>query len=227
MRCVVRLHRMTDSAAPPEETDEARPRPWLFTGPAEKRLAFFTDTMRAISRHRDPQELVADYYRRMYEAFPTDGYLSLSRRGLHAPYYQITRSSAWGIDFNPWLAGAEKPTFDKGLLGKLIYDGQPRHHRRRQLQLRGGRPGRRLLCRDEVASGRADVRRRRVDQHGHLHAQGVARFRSRPLAGPGLGQQPLRQGDEHTCPSKAGQRDEPQASRSDGRGGQDSTHTTS
>ncbi|MEM1010995.1 MAG: GAF domain-containing SpoIIE family protein phosphatase [Planctomycetota bacterium] len=108
-----------------DESNEPRQRSWLFTGPFDKRLAFFTDTMRAISRHRDPQELVADYYRRMYEAFPTDGYLAVSRRDLSSPKYKITRSSTWGIDFNPWLDGDTKPLFDRGLLGKLIYEGQP------------------------------------------------------------------------------------------------------
>lgn len=110
----------------PDVPDAPLPEPWLFTGPTDKRLAFFTDTMRAISRHRDPQQLVADYYRRMYEAFPTDGYLSFSRRGLDAPQYRITRSSAWGIDFNPWLDGSSQPVFDHGLLGDLIYAGEPR-----------------------------------------------------------------------------------------------------
>ncbi len=99
--------------------------PWLFSGTPEKRLVFFTDTMRAISRHRDPQQLVADYYRRMYAAFPTDGYLSLSRRHLPPPQYRVTRSSLWGIDFNPWTQGSQKPVHDHGLLGELLYAEQP------------------------------------------------------------------------------------------------------
>jgi sigma-B regulation protein RsbU (phosphoserine phosphatase) len=115
---------------PPVPSDETKPDPsprghWLFDGDDERRLAFFTETMRAISRHTDPQQLVADYYRRMYEAFPTDGYLSLSRRGLAAPQYRITRSSTWGIDFDPWRDGGTKPVLEHGFLGQLLHDGEP------------------------------------------------------------------------------------------------------
>ncbi len=118
---------------PPETAEQAdtvdasstREAPWLFTGPTERRLRFFTDMMRAISCISDPQQLVADYYRRMGEAFPTDGMLSLSRRGLPGPMYRITRSSKWGIDFNPWKLGHTKPVYDRGFLGELLYRGEP------------------------------------------------------------------------------------------------------
>ena len=110
---------------PPDESTPEIAVPWLFTGATDRRLAFFTETMRAISRHRDPQQLVADYYRRMGEAFPTDGYLALSRRNLAPGQYRFTRSSTWGIDFDPWKQGHVRPIFDRGLFGDLIYGEQP------------------------------------------------------------------------------------------------------
>ena len=99
--------------------------PWLFSGPTEERLAFFTDTMRAISSITDPQELVLDYYLRMKRAFPTDGFVGVSRRDLPVPCYRVTRSDRWGMDFNPWKDAASKPVYDRGLLGELIYAGRP------------------------------------------------------------------------------------------------------
>lgn len=117
--------------APSREGDAApavppvSPPAWLFTGPTDRRLAFFTETMRAISRHSDPQQLVVDYYMRMREAFPTDAYLALSRRDLPAPCYRITRSDKWGLEFNPWKHLDQRPIYDRGLLGELIYRGEP------------------------------------------------------------------------------------------------------
>ena len=116
----------SESVAPALEPADRPNAPWLFRGPTDKRLAFFTDTMRAISRHRDPQQLVLDYYLRMKEAFPTDGFLAVSRRDLPVPCYRITRSDKRGIEFNPWQQRDQVSVFDRGLLGDLLYAGEPR-----------------------------------------------------------------------------------------------------
>ena len=97
---------------------------WLFRGHAPERLAFFTDLMRVISRESDPQSLVTQYRLRMDEAFPTDGYLALSRRNLKPPRYRITRSSRWGLDFDPWKQPERTLVRDGGLLAHLIHRGE-------------------------------------------------------------------------------------------------------
>ncbi|MEL7238874.1 MAG: SpoIIE family protein phosphatase, partial [Planctomycetota bacterium] len=99
--------------------------PFLFTGPTEQRLKFLTDTMRRISAITDPQQLVTEYYQRMQQAFPVDAYASLSRRDLASPQYRITRSDKWGTDYNPWSDKAQKLIYDRGLLGELLYRGEP------------------------------------------------------------------------------------------------------
>ena len=81
--------------------------------------------MRAISAIGDPQRLVLDYYRRMTRVFPTDGFAGVSRRDLPPPCYRITRSDRYGMEFDPWKHGHAKPVFDRGLLGDLLYAGEP------------------------------------------------------------------------------------------------------
>ena len=112
-----------DAATPSIDNAAPMGASWLFDGPADERLAFFTDTMRAISRHTDPQRLVLDYYHRMKQAFPTDGYIALSRRDLPQPLYRVTRSSRINIDFDPWKQAHQRPVHDRGFLGELLYRG--------------------------------------------------------------------------------------------------------
>ena len=111
-----------DASAPP---GGEMPASWLFEGGTNERLAFFVDAMRSISRHRDPQSLVIDYFLRMRRVFPTDRYVSLSRRDLPQPQYRVTRSDLWGLEFDPWKDGHTRPVYSRGLLGELIYRGEP------------------------------------------------------------------------------------------------------
>ena len=56
-----------------------------------ERLALTTATMRAMSLQTDPQEMRRIYLDRMRHEQPLDGSVSLSRRGLKAPWVRITR----------------------------------------------------------------------------------------------------------------------------------------
>lgn len=89
------------------------------------RLAVIVDTMRDMSRHSDPQEMVRAYGNRIQQFMPLDRRLSLSRRGLAFPQYRITRSTTWTEDINPWREKDRLPLLEGGLLAKLIYDDEP------------------------------------------------------------------------------------------------------
>src|SRR5581483_3016626 len=90
-----------------------------------QRLDFVLDMVRQISRQTDPQTMVATYMQRMRQIMPSDGSLSLSRRGLNYPYYRITRSSRWKESPDPWNSPNELPLLKGGLLADLIYREQP------------------------------------------------------------------------------------------------------
>ncbi len=95
---------------------------WLSNaGPWEQRLAFALETMREMSRVKDPQKMVQDYGARMRKIMHTDGSISLSRRDLSPPQYRITRSSRWGPNVNPWKQKEGQVIFERGLLGELLY----------------------------------------------------------------------------------------------------------
>jgi sigma-B regulation protein RsbU (phosphoserine phosphatase) len=100
--------------------------PGLFQGDWQHRLAHIVETMREMSSHTDPQEMVRSYGRRMRELMPIDGFLSLSRRGLEKPEYRITRSSRWTGDVNPWREANRLPLLRGGLLSDLVYGEEPR-----------------------------------------------------------------------------------------------------
>jgi sigma-B regulation protein RsbU (phosphoserine phosphatase) len=99
---------------------EQRPDDW------RAKLDVIVDTMRDMSRHTDPQEMVRAYGQRVQQFFPIDRRLSLSRRGLSRPQYRITRSTTWGEDINPWKQKDRLPLFTGGLLAELIYSDEPR-----------------------------------------------------------------------------------------------------
>jgi phosphoserine phosphatase RsbU/P len=91
-----------------------------------ERLALTTSTMRAMSRQTDPQEMRRIYLDRMRQLRPLDGSVSLSRRGLKAPWVHITRSTRWAEDLNPWKEPHRLPLISGGLLAELIYGDEPR-----------------------------------------------------------------------------------------------------
>jgi sigma-B regulation protein RsbU (phosphoserine phosphatase) len=87
----------------------------------QQKLALIVETMRDMSRHTDPQEMVRAYRTRMSQLLPIDRSLSLSRRELSFPYYRITRSSTWTEEINPWKEPERLPLLAGGLLTRLLY----------------------------------------------------------------------------------------------------------
>ena len=95
-------------------------------GDWKAKLDHIVETMRAMSLHDDPQEMVRSYGQQMRRYQPTAGFVSLSRRGLDAPRYRITRSSRWTHEINPWKDPELLPVLSGGLMGELIYGDVPR-----------------------------------------------------------------------------------------------------
>ncbi len=101
------------------------------TGPAatlewQDRLDNIMDMMREMSRHTDPQEMVAAYGRHVGRMLPRDRWLSISRRDIDAPQFRITRYSGWTEAINPWKEQDRLPVLAGGILGELLYSGEPR-----------------------------------------------------------------------------------------------------
>ncbi|MEM8875785.1 MAG: GAF domain-containing SpoIIE family protein phosphatase [Planctomycetota bacterium] len=88
-------------------------------------LSYITEMMRELSMARDPQEMVRLYGQRVRSIMRNDGFVSLSRRDLEAPWYRVTRSSVWDSELNPWTQAEELPLHDRGLLGDLLYGDEP------------------------------------------------------------------------------------------------------
>jgi sigma-B regulation protein RsbU (phosphoserine phosphatase) len=89
-------------------------------------LGYIIQTMREISRHTDPQQMVANYVQRIRQIIPMDRHVSLSRRDLARPYVRITRSTTWERQPNPWKQTDRLPLIQGGLLSELIYGEEPR-----------------------------------------------------------------------------------------------------
>jgi sigma-B regulation protein RsbU (phosphoserine phosphatase) len=91
-----------------------------------ERLDAIVSMMREMSLQTDPEAMVRAYGFRLRKLLPTDRFLALSRRGLDAPFYRITRSSTWEEPINPWKQRDRLPSLRGGLLGELIYGDIPR-----------------------------------------------------------------------------------------------------
>lgn len=88
-------------------------------------LAIIDRTMKAISGVSDPEELVNVYWSGIADLLPVHDFVALSRRGVPAPEYLITRSSRFTEDFNPWTQRDRLPRMSGGLLGELAYADAP------------------------------------------------------------------------------------------------------
>src|SRR5581483_8800875 len=97
----------------------SRRRPW------HEELEIVDRTMKAISGISDPESLVQAYWHGIAELMPVDNYVSLSRRGVPAPYYLVTRSSRFTENLNPWTHRDRLPRLSGGLLGEIVYGGKP------------------------------------------------------------------------------------------------------
>ena len=90
-----------------------------------ERLRQVVAMMREMSRQTDPQTMVKAYDRRMREIMPIGGRVSLSRRGLEAPWFRITRFSGWDEEINPWTQKERLPLLRGGLFAELLYGDEP------------------------------------------------------------------------------------------------------
>lgn len=84
------------------------------------------ELVREISLQTDPQEMVSVFRRRMPVLYGGESHVSLSRRGLSAPTFKITRSTRWAESINPWKEPQRIPVFRGGVLAELLYGDEPR-----------------------------------------------------------------------------------------------------
>ena len=91
----------------------------------QERLELIVDMMRDMSRHTDPQEMVRSYAEKIQQLLSVDRRMSISRRGLKAPWYRVTRSTSWTQEINPWTEPERLPLLEGGLLGRLIHSDEP------------------------------------------------------------------------------------------------------
>ena len=119
---------MTRIMNPPSisELSAASSVPVAGTGDWRERLAMLTEMMREMSQQEDPQAMVRSYGERVRKLMPSDGWVSLSRRGLESPRYRITRASIWKEPIDPWKEKDRLPLLEGGLLGELLYGDEPR-----------------------------------------------------------------------------------------------------
>lgn len=89
------------------------------------RLDQMVAMMRELSLQTDPEEMVQFYIRRVRQFMPVDRTVSVSRRGLEAPHYRITRSSVWKQPINPWKDRDRLPLLEGGFIGDVIYGDMP------------------------------------------------------------------------------------------------------
>ncbi len=87
----------------------------------QERLATIIETMREMSQQTDPQAMVRAYGERIRQVLPLDRRVSLSRRGLQAPAFRVTRSTTWSEDINPWKERHRLPLLQGGLFAELLY----------------------------------------------------------------------------------------------------------
>ncbi|MFG0284724.1 MAG: PP2C family protein-serine/threonine phosphatase [Phycisphaerales bacterium JB039] len=92
----------------------------------QDRLTYVVEMMRDISTRTEPEEMVRAYSRRMARFRPGDALISVSRRNLDAPWYRMTRNSAWTEQINPWRNPEQLPLLRTGLLGELLYGDEAR-----------------------------------------------------------------------------------------------------
>ena len=89
------------------------------------RLDYIVETMREMSVQTDPQEMVRAYTRRIDMLFPADRRISLSRRNMKSPEYQVTRYSEWQNDIDPWREKHLLPKHEGGFFAGLLYGDEP------------------------------------------------------------------------------------------------------
>ncbi|MBY0262547.1 MAG: hypothetical protein K2Q20_09400, partial [Phycisphaerales bacterium] len=88
-------------------------------------LEIIDRTMRTISGIGDAEAHVDAYWQGISELIEVREFVSLSRRGIAAPDYLITRSSRFTEDINPWTERHRLPRLRGGVLGEIMYADKP------------------------------------------------------------------------------------------------------
>ena len=65
--------------------------------------------------------MVRAYGARVRELTPIDNLMALSRRGLPAPQFRVTRNRAWTEEIDPWKQPERLPLLSGGMLAELLY----------------------------------------------------------------------------------------------------------
>jgi sigma-B regulation protein RsbU (phosphoserine phosphatase) len=100
--------------------------PYDRTVPWQDRLDHLVDTMREVSRHKEPRAMVEAYSQRMRtELFGR--MLSLTRRGVEPPQFLLARDTQWTEHPDPWSERHKLPRFEGGFLGELMFGNKVRY----------------------------------------------------------------------------------------------------
>jgi sigma-B regulation protein RsbU (phosphoserine phosphatase) len=89
------------------------------------RLQRIDRLVKEISYLDDPDRLIRVFGEQSAALFQHDGLVTVSRRGLEAPRYRVTRSWRWREAVNPWVETQRLPILEGGLLARLLYGGAP------------------------------------------------------------------------------------------------------
>lgn len=101
----------------------------------QPRIVALTEVMREVSRITEPAEMVRAFGPWVSTRFRRDYFISVSRRGLGAGRYKITRAIAGRPTFermdrmpkiDPWASWDDLPVHEGGLIGAILDEGRPR-----------------------------------------------------------------------------------------------------
>lgn len=81
--------------------------------------------LREMSAEPDPLRVTQAFRRNTQGLFPFDRTISLSRRGLERPFYRITYTDSGPDGVDVWRSPGSAPVLQGGLLGELIWTGEP------------------------------------------------------------------------------------------------------
>jgi sigma-B regulation protein RsbU (phosphoserine phosphatase) len=89
------------------------------------RLQRIERLVKEMSFQDDADRLVRVFAEQSGALFQHDGLVTVSRRGLEAPHYRLTRSWRRREVFDPWAEAHRLPVLRGGLLGELLHAGAP------------------------------------------------------------------------------------------------------